>query len=434
MAKQKQKIRAGSRVPFRLTVAVTVVLLAAAVAFRYCRPLVLISVWKGQLATVTDDDAPGLLRRVAEMGDRGIPVLAAALGSPRASVARAAEITLRREIARWHRLGVSGSTGRLVILAESLARESPRYSATARQTAAELAMFVLQSPIDRGAIDHGRLMADCETVIRAASADSNRNLKSTPTEHVIVVDGSAAPGFSPQRRGGSLARFGNPLEDDNLLPGGGLPAERISSAFAAPLPSDPPAATPTPKMSFPAIPRPLPRDLATPLAMFRDDRSRAAPISNGAPSSDKIEAGSDAPPRRMKETFIAPDVAELGPQQLFPLLRSNDESTAVGARDELLRRRFSEKQIALAWRLTDPDPHQRRIWAKRLPSIAGIDALPWLLWLAEDSNADVRLEAATLLATSSDPATLKRVRELAADDRDARIRRLAQRIDPRRGR
>ena len=49
-------------------------------------------------------------------------------------------------------------------------------------------------------------------------------------------------------------------------------------------------------------------------------------------------------------------------------------------------------------------------------------------WLAEDTDADVRLAAMTLLATTTDPATQRRVQELASRDRDRRITALAERI------
>ena len=39
----------------------------------------------------------------------------------------------------------------------------------------------------------------------------------------------------------------------------------------------------------------------------------------------------------------------------------------------------------------------------------GIDAHVWLVWLSRDENADVRLAALTVMATTSDPNVLRRI-------------------------
>jgi hypothetical protein len=58
----------------------------------------------------------------------------------------------------------------------------------------------------------------------------------------------------------------------------------------------------------------------------------------------------------------------------------------------------------------------------------GAGARAWLLFLAEDEDAEVRLSALTMMATSSDPELLDSAWQLALDDADPRIARLATRI------
>jgi HEAT repeat protein len=48
--------------------------------------------------------------------------------------------------------------------------------------------------------------------------------------------------------------------------------------------------------------------------------------------------------------------------------------------------------------------------------------------LGRDPDADVRLEAITLLATTGDPAVLEALRKLVAADPDERIQRLSGRL------
>jgi HEAT repeat protein len=109
-------------------------------------------------------------------------------------------------------------------------------------------------------------------------------------------------------------------------------------------------------------------------------------------------------------------------------LQAQDPRDAAEARAELKRRGFADREVALARQLSDPDPHVRRRLVRLLPEIAGLDAVPWLVELSRDADADVRWTALTLLATTQDPALLRRVGELVRGDPDPRIQRLAERL------
>jgi hypothetical protein len=100
---------------------------------------------------------------------------------------------------------------------------------------------------------------------------------------------------------------------------------------------------------------------------------------------------------------------------------------ALEAQRELASRGFGQLEIELARRLTDDDPEVRRRLAEWLPRLPGIDARPWLLWLSEDPSPQVRLLAATLMSTTTDPALLERVAEMYRADPDADVRRQAGR-------
>jgi hypothetical protein len=62
----------------------------------------------------------------------------------------------------------------------------------------------------------------------------------------------------------------------------------------------------------------------------------------------------------------------------------------------------------------------------------GVDARPWLLLLAEDENAEVRLMAVTVMATSNDKTLVEKAWQTAIRDRDSRIADLAARLRQRR--
>jgi hypothetical protein len=58
----------------------------------------------------------------------------------------------------------------------------------------------------------------------------------------------------------------------------------------------------------------------------------------------------------------------------------------------------------------------------------GVDPRPWLLLLAADENAEVRLMAVTVMATSEDQSLIEKAWQAAIRDRDSRIADLASRL------
>jgi L-alanine-DL-glutamate epimerase-like enolase superfamily enzyme len=117
------------------------------------------------------------------------------------------------------------------------------------------------------------------------------------------------------------------------------------------------------------------------------------------------------------------DLRELG-------RRLSDESSehAEAASRELRRYGFSAIEVDLARQLFHSDAAVRKKLARALPETVGVDAAPWLMELGRDPDADVRLEAITLLATTGDPAVLEALRKLVAADPDERIQRLSGRL------
>jgi hypothetical protein len=97
-------------------------------------------------------------------------------------------------------------------------------------------------------------------------------------------------------------------------------------------------------------------------------------------------------------------------------------------RAELRRRGLSQVEIDLAERLFDPDPAVRKRLVAELPGMAGIDASTWLIQCCKDEDAEVRLAAFSLLATSPNPLLLQKVKVLATNDSDARVQHLAEQI------
>jgi len=111
--------------------------------------------------------------------------------------------------------------------------------------------------------------------------------------------------------------------------------------------------------------------------------------------------------------------------------------TAEGPNDprieeELSRRGFGRLSKRLALQLISKNPEDRLRLVDDIVTTPRIDARPWLLMLAEDQDADVRLLAVTIMATSNDTVLVEKAWHVAIHDRDPRIAGLASRLRERR--
>lgn len=95
---------------------------------------------------------------------------------------------------------------------------------------------------------------------------------------------------------------------------------------------------------------------------------------------------------------------------------------------ELRRRGFGTLRIDVVRLALSNNTDSRIALMHDLIDTPGAGARAWLLLLAEDEDAEVRLSALTMMATSSDPELLDSAWQLALDDADPRIARLATRI------
>ena len=129
-----------------------------------------------------------------------------------------------------------------------------------------------------------------------------------------------------------------------------------------------------------------------------------------------------------EEQLAADELKSVDSFALLHRICLSDPKEAAAARTELSRRGLTEVHFDLARRLFGADPGVRKQLARTLPELKSIDATPWLLHLSKDADAEVRLTAITLLATSGDPALLQQVEQIAAEDDDPRIRDQVVRI------
>jgi hypothetical protein len=148
--------------------------------------------------------------------------------------------------------------------------------------------------------------------------------------------------------------------------------------------------------------RPLTGDVLTPVAIAPDPKSAA---SDG-----------DGP------------LASLETRSLLARWLAADAASALELEGELARRGFGRLSAELVSRFLSPDVQSRRSLVADLLAQPGVDARPWLILLASDEEAEVRLAAVSTMATSHDPQLIEEAWQVALHDRDPRIADLVPRL------
>lgn len=347
--------------------------------------------WIGRLNSAGDTEALALLPLVAPR-EAGPDVLAAMMASPRSALANEARRLIRQQVEDWIRLPELRRSDRAVALATALARHVADYDGPSRDLATDLALRLLMSP-DRnprsGALG---LVEACQRVLDVAEEVS------PPSAALPKATTHAA-----------LATTLAPLDQPPIV----VPTTaRHPARDVAPLP---PATTPrAPVLAPPVVePRPLaPEQSAQPLQ---------------TPLDNLLEPRPGTTATRTSTTLPAEDITSRATLALFSDLNDADPQTAKAASTELARRGCSARLREVGKHLTSTNAAERRVWVESLPGLAGIDAKPWLLLLSRDEDADVRLAAIKLMATSQDPDMKHRVIEAARTDADGEVRAVAAR-------
>jgi hypothetical protein len=116
-----------------------------------------------------DDAAPETVAlhwmQLETLGPAAVPTLVDALGSDRLDVSSGARQLIDLELDRWRDLPPRDASQHVEQLAKLLAKHSSRYNASSLEHARQLALRILQWPIDRAVVDRTELIVTCEIVL-----------------------------------------------------------------------------------------------------------------------------------------------------------------------------------------------------------------------------------------------------------------------------
>ena len=426
-----------------------------------------------RLEVVEGREVRVLLGQAADLGEPGITVLVAGLGSSNESVARAAGEVIGRRMEDWKSLRRRHSSPLLGRLALELSDSAEQFDAAGRAEAARFAEEILTRRLDRYVVDRCEVILACQKVIRLAERTAELNHKLEPgTAYVDSQADSRTPPHATARAKSGITTV--PIAQLAALPGGGLPKttqpvldagrlddqmDQLAKRFdpwesEEPVPAERAPGDEPRWFSVPSIARPLGGGRAA--ARLPDDHAASAGerpdapapdgwSSPGRPSPGQPSPGQPSPGRPsprvstdMSKTYqLGTRLSKIKTVDLLRCLNSVDPNggdgpTPAAAHNELRLRGFTDLHFRVAEKLFDPVPAVRARLARELMSVPGLNPQPWLLVLARDGNRDVRLTAISLLATAADPAILAEVESLARRDTDHRIRRQAERMAQRR--
>ena len=382
------------------------------------------SYWRQQLDAAPDDGVEIVIRRIADLDTAGIPILVEALGAERECVALAAKQELFVQLEEWRMLSAVEYASRMAELIDALAERVDRFNPAAQRDAGDLASGVLIRLSRNEGFDANKLLAASEKVLRAginAKGESKRiKAINISTPALLAADDSAKAGDM------GLSESSDPSEQSvgGLTPliVDGLPGKSLSA----------------PEQSNEKDSEEVDSLANQPWLLGKQAaaRQRASRIPDNAETSGPDEQSADSGgvhrmshvaadgiDRQLSSSIAGEDVVELMKE-----LNSESDTRAIAVEAELVRRGFAAVQIDLARRLFDHDPAVRKRLVQEVPGLQGVDAVPWLLQLCRDTDAEVRLAAITFLATSSDPSVLDEVEQIGQRDTDSGVRRIADRI------
>jgi len=386
------------------------------------RPGDLCSRWEQAAQTATGDELLAVVAKLEAYGRYGLPALVRMLDAERYEVEVAARDVLIARLRRINDRNAAADRAVAGAIAADLGKlaaarsGSPRAAGTVSQSTVDVALELFEaagrlsadSPV--GEPDLDAIIAVCDDVLRRAPT------RRRPPLEVIV---RAPPTNLSDAGASNTAANPLPLEPPgfveldaptaiNVVPPDLLPA----TASAAPLPL-PQSQSPARLPSSPDVEH---------STIAANTAARINPIRDPAGGSSVLPVSAD---NAAATSFMNESLSRSTAWQLFAALQDGNRDEIER---ELRRRGFSPREIELGGHLCSADSAERLRYARVLPSLAGLDVKPWLLHLCNDSDADVRLTAASIMATTNDPELLARLRSMAYDDVDERIRSTAGRV------
>jgi hypothetical protein len=299
------------------------------------------------------------------------------LDDGRPAVRSAAREALRGKLAQWSDHPSAASDRRAALLAAELASHDPPHDVYNRVFVKLTALKLIRWKGQSDMTDQVKVLSDCSTILERTMNASITE----PDTPVTFFEGDPS----------------NPPTPDTAMP----PA-------VVDLPVQPVSIEPKRVQSVEDdAPELLPRGDEEPLPPSR--------LQPEAPR--RIRTMEVAPTEAQQTSAVDQEALETLSTRALMRHLQGVASVATAAEIELRRRGFDDQSMIAARAIDDPDPQVRLRLVESISSMAGIDAASWLWELADDDDERVRRAALSVLSTSSNPETRRRVAQRQGRDR-----------------
>jgi hypothetical protein len=365
------------------------------------RPEYLCRHWEAAARSADASPARALVAKLDAYGRYGLPALVRLLKSDRPHVVAAARAALLNRLQRAARSESLADEEAAPVIAAELQQLLQLDDETLAPPIVDVTLALLETSGRLGLSGRvepkvrAEMLATCEAALRRA-APAPVGITLPPETAVVAIPPVVAPTAT--------------------ITSGEAPVTATTAV--------PPIVRAAPSLKAPPMPKADPvRSAANTTARIPE----AAIVDNAVqPASASVPGpalGGNLPANVLRPQAAAgDDVRKLDAWTLFGLVDADPRAAA-----ELLRRGFTQRELQIGKHLVSDDVLERRRYAKLLPSLTGFDVRPWLLRLCDDADAEVRKIAATIMATTNDPALLDRLRTLSFDDPDEQVRETSAR-------
>lgn len=386
-----------------------------------------------QLATAqSPSDAFLALEGLLMLDSTATLEIARGLQHPNTQIARTAYRTLDAQITGWSQLEGSIAAARMRTLAQRLCELPETTPPDNLVLASSLASRIFSLCLELDDPQLAPVMTACETVFQRIGQSPSGVLAGAPAASLPAVvsgadleqlgkeiDALRPPPPLDSASGGEFT-----LRDDGLVPSI-APQQVVHSS----------SSTPTAKVQF--------LEVATrQRAEATDGRQGAsASLADDAPASFSLsdDAESTLQPslvhgpasvnsqplvemRRMKLDVDIESIQQLENDQLVRLLPSEQPRVAQAAAFALRSHGFSDEHIALASELATSPPMERIRLMHSIATRTDLEPRPWLLWMAEDGEPEVKQQAVALLSSMAQDLDVQRsLQRLLAQETDENV-------------
>jgi hypothetical protein len=388
-----------------------------------------------QLNAQIDEGKPDVavqsVRQMARMTDPPLDALVAAAASANDSVAQAARSSIDGLLDVWVEKIAIGyasatATANLQALAAALDEHRKAFPTTDHSWLADITQKIVRLANRSSAGDASGIALHCESVL-AMTGPQRNTVPQTSTMSADRATGQAPQSVASNAGHAGTTRTAVPSTMDNIF---NSPPQSALRSIARDDQSD--AARAFDSKSRTRTPNRIDSNW-NPRWERRDADDTASGPQLASPST------SDASSDGFKSTIGESSPAARDPKppagwekydsrKLLETWLSARGNAKFAMEHELARRGFTPLSPELVRPLLSTAAADRIQFVHHVIEVPGIDAKSWLTLLADDQDADVRLEAVTVMATSKDPDLIEKAWQAALHDHDPRIASLAARL------